>query len=451
MGRKATGSVYWPGGVPHLSITLDKRRSFRLGACRTHEEANVRKAVIVDIATRLKRAGQLDLAVNFCRQAGEADEQTLARLVVLMDGVLKGNEHPSPPSLPRSASMTVKEFGETLWTNNELARRFQGRVRNIDHTENIRRMKVHVYPVIFKGRSIGDTPLDEFTLDHAEYVLAQEKLPRGSLRHVAQCLHRLFKLAVFPARMIVQTPFPPGWLPAPKERRARAFLYPSEDAQLMACTKVPLVVRLFLGFSAREGVRRSNVVNLRWTDLVLDGLADGGGSAVIDRSKNGSDVYWALDPGTAEALRRWRRICPSRIWVFPAAALPGHRAKRENLPLRVDHIAGKLRDGLKEAGVTRSKLFQNDDKRMHIQAHDLRATFVTLALAGGKTEDWVRIRTGHCSSNMIAKYRRDADTVKELKLGWLQPLHLVLPELAELGDVQVPTSRPKLRVIMGGK
>ncbi|PKN31454.1 MAG: hypothetical protein CVU63_23850, partial [Deltaproteobacteria bacterium HGW-Deltaproteobacteria-20] len=107
--------------------------------------------------------------------------------------------------------------------------------------------------------------------------------------------------------------------------------------------------------------------------------------------------------------------------------------------------------GLKEAGVTRSKLFQNDEKRMHIQAHDLRATFVTLALAGGKTEDWVRIRTGHCSSNMIAKYRRDADTVKELKLGWLQPLHLVLPELAELGDVQVPMSRPKLRVIMGGK
>ncbi|MCU0693930.1 MAG: hypothetical protein MUF54_21280, partial [Polyangiaceae bacterium] len=33
--------------------------------------------------------------------------------------------------------------------------------------------------------------------------------------------------------------------------------------------------------------------------------------------------------------------------------------------LRVDHIAGKLRDGLREARVTRSKLFRNDDNRMH--------------------------------------------------------------------------------------
>ncbi|MCU0692201.1 MAG: hypothetical protein MUF54_12445 [Polyangiaceae bacterium] len=293
MGRKATGSLYASDGSLYLSLSLDKRRSFLLAGCATMEEAELRRPIMVETATSLMKAGHVDLAIRFCRQAAETDNETLGKLVVLMNCVVTEREKPAPaPVAPLgSSSMTVQAFGENLWTNNELARRFQGRVRHIDHTEDIRRMNVHVYPVVFRGRTIGDTPLDEFTLDHAEHVLAQETLSRGSVRHVAQCLHRLFRLAVFPARVIVQTPFPPGWLPAPKERRARAFLYPSEDAQLMACKKVPLVVRIFLGFSVREGVRRSNVVNLRRTDLVLDSLADGGGSAVIDRSKNGSDVF----------------------------------------------------------------------------------------------------------------------------------------------------------------
>jgi hypothetical protein len=35
---------------------------------------------------------------------------------------------------------------------------------------------------------------------------------------------------------------------------------------------------------------------------------------------------------------------------------------------------------------------------------------------------------------MIARYRRQAQTVQELNLGWLKPLHEVIPELATLGD-----------------
>jgi len=101
-------------------------------------------------------------------------------------------------------------------------------------------------------------------------------------------------------------------------------------------------------------------------------------------------------------------------------------------PLYVDHLAGELRDGLQDAGVKRAKLFERSEHRMRLRAHDLRATFVTLALADGKTEDWVVTRTGHGSSQMIALYRRQAKTAAELKLGWLKPLHEVVPELAAL-------------------
>jgi integrase len=101
----------------------------------------------------------------------------------------------------------------------------------------------------------------------------------------------------------------------------------------------------------------------------------------------------------------------------------------------VDHLADQLRDGLLRAGVTRAKLFERGPNRIPLRAHDLRATFVTLALSIGKTEDWVATRTGHGSSQMIALYRRQAKTAAELKLGWLKPLHEIIPELR---DIRVP-------------
>jgi integrase len=77
---------------------------------------------------------------------------------------------------------------------------------------------------------------------------------------------------------------------------------------------------------------------------------------------------------------------------------------------------------------------QNGNNRLRIRAHDLRATFVTLAFANGRSEDWVMQRTGHSSSVMLARYRRDAKTAQELGLGWLLPLHEAIPELRILND-----------------
>ena len=201
----------------------------------------------------------------------------------------------------------------------------------------------------------------------------------------------------------------------------------------MAHVEEPLVKRLFYGLCVREGLRKSNIVQLQWSDLFLD-LPDGGGSAVIDKSKNGRDVMWALDRGTAEALRRWRKLCPSDRCVFPAAAVPGHCKTDTDRPMYVGHIAKQLRSALKKAGVTRAKLFEKNGSRLHFRAHDLRSTFVTIALANGKTEDWVSTRTGHRSSDIIAHYRQDASTLKELNLGWFKPLHEAIPELAMWGS-----------------
>ena len=438
MARRITGSLYQSRGVWFLSLTFDKRVHVRLGTCTTEAQAELRRQIIVDIAERLRGTGKIDIAIAACRQAGEATDDLLPGILRLVDGLIAGTERvakvvPVPAealSMAAPSVMTFMEFGN-LWTSNELNRRFRGHVKHIDQDENIRRLKTHVYPIIFRTRTIGDTTLSEFGLDHADHVLAQPTLPDGSLRHVAQCMHRIMKLAVYPARLLDRSPFPPGWLPAANEQKERGYLYPLEDADLMGYGPLALVWRLFFGFSNREGIRQENAATIEWANLSLD-LQGGGGHIVLDKTKNGRGGTWALDPGTAEAFRRWRTICPSTRWVFPTEAIPGHRRRRAGKSLYVDHASETLREALQSAGVDRPKLYQNGNNRLRIRAHDLRATFVTLALANGKSEDWVMQRTGHNSSIMLARYRREAKTAQELGLGWLQPLHEVIPELRNL-------------------
>jgi integrase len=424
-----------------------KKEHFRLASCTSREQAEKLGTTVVGILVRLRKARKEHMAETFCRQAAESEPRRLAGILTLLDGVIAGTEHEAPPppaerlrvnasdstgaasSLP--AIMTFGEFAE-LWTSNELARRYRRRIKEIDHTENRRRLKNHILAVTFRGKKIGDTPLSEFTLDHADHVLAQRKLPEGSVRQVAQVMHRILRLAEYPARLIEHSPFPRGWLPDANPEKARGYLFPSEDLMLMGYQDAPLVKRIYIGMANREGPRRGNLVNLDWSSLLLD-LADGSGFLWFDKTKNGRDASWALDPGTAEALRRWKKICPSETWVFPELALPpGRKFPRTDRPMCLSHLSDDLRAWLQACGVNRPKLFERSEHRLPLRAHDLRATFVTLALANGKTEAWVMKRTGHTTSIMLNRYRRDAESIAELNLGWLKPLQEAIPELAAM-------------------
>ncbi len=434
MSRNSKGSLYQSKGSWFVAVSLKKRISIRLPSCTTPQEAEVRRVVLADIAARLRLSKHLDIAEAICRQAAATVVEMLPAVLSLVDGLVHGTELVAAKVetvTPWGVDTTFGAFSKQ-WTSNSLARQYRRRIKAIDHTENILRFNKHIYPVRFRGNTIEDTPLRELSLDHADHVLQQSTLPEGSVRHVAQCLHRVLALAVYPARILGYSPLPRGWLPPSNPIKAPSYLFPAEEAAVLANSRMPLVRRLFFGFCAREGPRISNVVNLKWEDLTLD-LANGGGRAVVDRTKNGEPIHWALDPGTAEALRRWRTLCPSTVWVFPAEAIPRYRRRNAGQPMCIGSMATQLRLGLKQAGVMRAQLFEQSGTRIRLRAHDLRATFITLALMNGRTEDWVRTRTGHKTSQMIARYRREAATAAELALGSLQLLHEAIPELAELG------------------
>ncbi|MBN2194848.1 MAG: site-specific integrase [Polyangiaceae bacterium] len=396
---------------------------------RNTAEADARRVILAKILADLQVSGNEGLAESMLRDAAAASREDLNKIVELAQGLASGIEKPVPIPREKDSMPTVQEFGER-WTNNDLARQYRQWVKAIDHTENARRMRVHVYPVVFKGRTVGETPMDEFTLDHAEAVLSQPTLKDGSVRHVAQCLHRIFKLAVARARILPQSPFPPGWLPPANQPKDGEFLWPEEEARLLACADVPLVWRVAYGVDAREGIRLGNLRTLRREHLHLS-QPGGRGVIIVPKMKNGRRGHWRLGDDTAEALRRWLRLHESP-WVFPTEQVPRHRRTRDGQPVETKHAAERLRAHLGKAGVTRQSLFEANDNTMRLRGHDLRATFVTLALARGRTRTWIKRRTGHCSDAMIDRYDHAAGTLRELSMGWLKPLHEAIPELAKL-------------------
>jgi hypothetical protein len=86
---------------------------------------------------------------------------------------------------------------------------------------------------------------------------------------------------------------------------------------------------------------------------------------------------------------------------------------------------------------------------------------VTIALANGKSEQWVTDRTRHKSSQMLALYTRQARTWAELGMGTLGPMDQLLPEVGELpqraahwavnGQRKAPPARVELAANALGK
>lgn len=316
--------------------------------------------------------------------------------------------------------MSFRDLAE-LWTNGTLATTFPDSVRQKRSSCSDRaRLNKYILPYV-GNRTVSDFEGDR-GLELAEGV--RRKLPadlsKDSRRHVSQILNKLLNIAVYPVRILRANPLPRGWLPRGSLEKAKSYLYPSEDAQLMTHAGVSLLNRLFYGVLAREGLRASEARELRVNDVDLEN-----GVVHLDQNKTDDPRSWPLSPGVLEALRRYLQRHRSGVkpddlvFVDPAGRRPPG-----------DGLARAFRRDLVAAGVKRPQLFTDTPERKRIRGHDLRATFVTVHLANGKTETWIADRTGHKSSQMIAKYRRLARTHAELNLGELTPLVDAIPELA---------------------
>ena len=406
--KHGDGSVTWRRGkaIVRLSLGSLGRHLFTLTACTTEREAEERRAVMAEMARELCDTGQIGAGLPLLQRAAEAsDAKVLQALVGLARKVARGEAMMKPGS-----TTTIRELGER-WTSGALARLHPAHVKvKVNAAEDAACFERYVYPVA------GDLPVASFTLDHADQIMARIPSDRAqnTRRNIAVKLHRLLAYAVYPLRLLAANPLPKGFLPKPGAQKAKVYLYPDEDRVLLANVDIPLVRRVFYGFLAREGMRESEALALRWTDLDLDK-----GAVKLDTNKTDDARTWALDPGVCRALVAWRAI-RGREEKLKALVFQG---------LSLSRAAEVFRTDLRLCGVTRPELYETSKNRQPIRVHDLRATFVSLSLANNRTEGWIMDRTGHKSSQMIARYRRGARTAAELHLGALAPMDDAIPEL----------------------
>src|ERR1700733_13856569 len=107
------------------------------------------------------------------------------------------------------------------------------------------------------------------------------KLRSATRRHVAQVMRRVMQLAEYPAKLVPRNPIPANAMPRVKTEVALQYIYPDEDATLLACVAVDgegaargdLGRRVLYGFLARAGWRREEALGGK-VEEVEDAVAD---------------------------------------------------------------------------------------------------------------------------------------------------------------------------------
>ncbi len=358
---------------------------------RQKSDAEQRALRLQGLSTALARAGVLAEKTRLIL-ASAAEQRTERAFAAIEKRALEvANEVAQAPTAERP--LTFAEFAQQ-WTSGQLAERFPRTIvpEVCDEYQRGSRQRLAML-----GKVIGTVPIAEITKDQCNAALQSlPKTLRGvSLGNYCIALRRLMQLAA-DCGYRESTPLPRGWGRVTNDAREQAFLYPTEDAKLMACASIEIGRRVLWGFFAREGLRKGEAFGLLWTELDLE-------TGVIrsDFNKTSRGRRWVMEPGTTRALKWWK-------------AHSKGTTGRVFLPMNQYTASQIFRSDLVTAGIDRPELFEHNDRRAKIHVHDLRGTFVTLSIAAGRSERWIMQRTGHATSAMISRYDRDVGLATEL-------------------------------------
>lgn len=167
-------------------------------------------------------------------------------------------------------------------------------------------------------------------------------------------------------------------VPAPRNGRER-FATPGEAARLLAA--VPAGDRPIWATAMYAGLRRGEVMALRWSDLDLDA-----GTIHVQRS-------WDIEHGPAPTKNRNRRHVPiiallrEHLAAARLAQTPGVDLcfGDDGRPFRADHLQQRADAAWVDAGLER------------LTMHDCRHTFASLAIAAGVNGKALSAYMGHSS------------------------------------------------------
>ncbi|MBK9260994.1 MAG: site-specific integrase [Polyangiaceae bacterium] len=349
-----------------------------------------------------------------------------------------------PPGLaPERAALLAPSSGTLpgtfghlaeLFLSGRLADAFPGRIHKRANYDSDRSGLRHVLP------ALANVPCRGLTLDHGEQALSAipERLGPKYVQSIASNIRHLLNLAVYPLRWTETNPLPAKWVPRSDVKLERQILMPAEEHTFLACTTIPLFMRVFVAWQSRQGTRYIDAARLTVSSITFQGER---ATVRLAKTKDNDPRSWALDPDDTMMIRtwlEWRKKQGEKL--DPSSPLfPGQSGG----VIEPSYLALRIRMGLWEAGVSRAALFTRSQHSWPHEEHDLRALFCTYSLAKGRPASWVSDRTGHSLASMET-YRRPARRWSEVELGDLAPSIRAIPELAALAGLEPlpPTPLP---------
>ncbi len=383
--------------------------------------AKEREPRLEAMAHRLAATPAVAGALELLREAASvaSDDRKFAAVERVV-GKLCAEVAGDAPPLAASGTLTTFRDVALAWTSGKLTELYPDHDRCPPKGKQARAEDRQIVSTFFPA--LGSKPIAD--LRHEDIDAARRLIPKdlhaNTRRIYAVKLRFVLRLAESPLRIVEHA----VGVDIPKRRSSNLFgyLYPQEEALVLACKDIPLVYRMLYGYLTRNGCRAGESLQITWDHVDLET-----GDIRIDKRWTKTKVArrWVLDEDVRRAFGAYHKMCGAP--VGKAFVFPGRTGKR----VRTGTIWARLIKDLRLAGVTRKTLLEGGDGLNAIRVHDLRATFVTLALRAGRDTKWIMTRTGHETLGVLKGYDRLVQDAEEHHLPpWFTGMDAAIPELA---------------------
>jgi integrase len=291
-------------------------------------------------------------------------------------------------------STTLQDYAEQTWLP-----ALQVRHRRPSTLESYRRnLRVHVFPRL--GRrplaKVGVGDLDRLYADLLAGAGCRRPLSPRTVRYVHTILHGLFAHAVLKG-YLATNPCKRADAPGPRACRSRHMTTWTPEQLRRFLESLPVDrFRAPLFLLATTGMRRGEVLGLRWSDLRLDDfeldvrrtLGSVDNDLVVSDPKTDSGRRTVSLDATTAALLRQHRVEQLRERLATPGATSDHDwvfAHADGTPMHPTRFGRVFVRRVEAAGVP------------VIRLHDLRHTWASLALRAGVNPKIVQERMGHAS------------------------------------------------------